>query len=210
MVHNVGVIHKALQTNASQPPAAALAAAAQSLQTQGRGGTSQYYAQGLSQAASQLTGQSALNNNDVLTLVQSVLGSIPAQGNSQATTNMPGQSGAGSVLETLMGMAGGATQGSQTVAPPATGDLLGGLLGALGGQNQPGATQTDGQVLNDLVNAGERFLQAKQAGSDNMTAITQAAMGALMGSQPLQSSSPQAAAGGLIAQSVLGALLGRR
>jgi len=210
MVHNVGVIQKALQTNAAQPPAAALAAAAQSLQTQGRGGTSQYYAQGLSQAASQFQGQSALSGNDVMTLVQTVLGSVPAQGSSQTAASTPGPSGAGNVLESLLNMAGGATQPNPSPAQPAGGDLLGGLLGALGGQNQPGAPQGEGQVLNDLVNAGERFIQAKQAGSDNMTAITQAAMGALMGSQPLQSNSPQAAAGGLIAQSVLGALLGHK
>src|SRR4051812_22039401 len=58
MVHNVGVIQKALTSNAAQPPSMALEAAAKSLQTQGHGGTSQYYAQGLSQAASQLRGQS--------------------------------------------------------------------------------------------------------------------------------------------------------
>jgi hypothetical protein len=60
------------------------------------------------------------------------------------------------------------------------------------------------------MNAAAHFIQAKQAGSDNVTAATKAAMGALLGSQPLQANSPRAAAGGLLAQSVLGALLGRR
>jgi hypothetical protein len=187
MVHNVGVIQKALQSNAAQPPSAALQAAAKRLQTQGRGGTSQYYARGLSQAASQLSGQSALNNNDVMTLVQSVLGAVPAQSNGQAANAAPAQSGADSVLGALLGMAGG------------------------GGQpGQSGAQPTNSLGLDDVIRAGESFVQAKQAGSDNMTAITQAAMSGLMGSQPLQSGSPQAAAGGLLAQSVLGALLGRK
>jgi hypothetical protein len=227
MVHNLDVITQALQSQTGQPPAEALQAAARRLQNQGQGGTSQYYAQGLAKAAGQFQGQAALSNTDVMSLLQSLLGSIPTQGGAQAapeapTADMlssllgnlagsgaasaPAQTGSGSVLEALLGTVGGAAQSS----PPAGGDALGSLLGALGGQGQPAAGQADGLGLDDLMTAAARFMQAKQAGSDNVTAVTQAAMGALLGSQPLQTNSPRAAAGGLIAQSVLGALLGRK
>lgn len=212
MVHNLDVITQALRSQAEAPPAAALETAAQQLQTQGKGGTSRYYAQGLNQAADQFRGQSELSNDDVMKLLQSVLGSIPAAGSAPAASpaSAPAQAGAGNVLEALLGMAGGSPQQSQAAQPPSGGDLLGGLLGAMGGQAQPSAAQPDGLGLDDLMTAAAHFMRAKQAGSDNMTAVTQAAMGALMGSQPLQSNSPQAAAGGLIAQSVLGALFGRK
>lgn len=211
MVHNLDVITQALQSKAEAPPAAALEAAAQRLQTQGKGGTSRYYAQGLNQAADQFRGQSALDNDDVMKLLQSVLGSIPAAGSAPAASpaSVPASAGAGNVLEALLGMAGGAAP-TQAAQSPAGGDLLSGLLGAMGGQAQPSSAQPDGLGLDDLMTAAGHFMRAKQAGSDNMTAVTQAAMSTLMGSQPLQSNSPQAAAGGLIAQSVLGALFGRK
>ena len=57
MVHNLDVITQALRSEASHSPAAALETAAQRLQTQGRGSTSQYYASGLSRAASQVRGR---------------------------------------------------------------------------------------------------------------------------------------------------------
>jgi hypothetical protein len=185
MVHNLDVITQALRGEASHSPAAALETAAQRLKTQGRGSTSQYYATGLTRAASQLRGKSALSNSDVSKLTHTVLGSVPARGGYAAQTT-PAQA-APSVLDTLLGLAGG------------------------GAASKAGAASSDGFGLDDLMRAGARYLQAKQAGSDNMTAIAQAAAGALTGSQPQQtySNSPQSAAGGLIAQSVLGALLNR-
>jgi hypothetical protein len=187
MVHNLDVITQALRSEASHSPAAALGTAAQRLQTQGRGSTSQYYATGLNRAASQLRGKSALSNGDVSKLTHTVLGSVPARGGYAAQTT-PAQF-APSVLDSLLGLA----------------------TGAAAGRVQAGAGNTDGFGLDDLMMAGARYLQAKQAGNDNMTAIAQAAAGALAGSQPQQnySYSPQSAAGGLIAQSVLGALLNR-
>jgi len=184
MVHNLDVITQALRSEASHSPAAALETAAQRLQTQGRGSTSQYYASGLSRAASQVRGKSALSNSDISKLTHTVLGSVPARGGYAAQTT-PAQA-APSVLDSLLGLAGGAA-------------------------SQAGAANSDGFGLDDLMRAGARYLQAKQAGSDNMSAIAQAAVGAFTGSQPQQNNSysPQSAAGGLIAQSVLGALLNR-
>jgi hypothetical protein len=222
MVHNVDVIRQALQSRAGEPPAQALQTAAQRLQSQGHGGTSQYYAQGLARAADQFQGQQALSQNDVMQLLQSLLGSIPTQGGAQPTPTPPSPDALGSLLGSLGGQGAPAQGGQDSVleallgtvgqgaGQPGGGDALGGLLGGLMGQGQGGQGPGEGLGLDDLMNAAAHFVRAKQAGSDNMTAVTQAAMGALMGSQPLQSNSPRAAAGGLIAQSVLGALLRRR
>ena len=185
MVHNFDVITQALRSQAGKPPAAALKSAAQRLQEQGRGSTSQYYAKGLTKAAGQLRGKSALSNRDVTKLTRTMLGTVPARGGYYAQS-APAQASP-SVLESLLGLAGGV---------PA-------------GRVQAGASGSDGFGLDHLMAAGARYLQAKQAGSDNMSAIAQAAAGAFSGSQPQQSYSPQSAAGGLIAQSVLGALLNR-
>lgn len=183
-VENLRTIVRALQERSSQPPAEALAYASQRLQADGRGGTSQYYARGLSQAAGQLQGRSELESNDVMSLVHSLLGAIPSQGYQQ-------QPQAGdSVLDQVLGMAAG--------------------------RPAPGGSQDDGldvgDVLSALLPAGLAFLQAKQSGADTASAAGQALMGVLMGGQvnPLQAGTPRAAAGGLIAQSMLQALTGRR
>lgn len=184
MVENLRLITEALQARSSQPPAEALQYAGQKLQSQGRGGTSQYYAKGLSQAAEQLRGHSSLGGSDVMSLVQSLLGAIPSQGHPQQV-----QAG-GSVLEQVLGLAGG--------QPPQAGPQDNGL--------------DLGDVLNALLPAGLAFLQAKQSGADTAAAAGQALIGALMGGQvnPLQTGTPRAAAGGLIAQSLLQALTSRR
>ena len=223
MTHNLSLITETLQKQADKEPSTALKQAASRLQTEGRGGTSQYYAQGLSQAADQFSGQQALSSTDVMTLVQSLLGSIPAEGGAPAPrssatqedmiasilgaatgSGTQAQGGSASVLESLLGMASG---GGQAGTQAGQGDLLSGLLG---GQGQAGSPQSDGFGLDDVMRGAQGYMAAKAAGGDNMTAITQAAMGALMGSNPLQSNSPRAAAGGLIAQTVLGALRRRR
>ena len=138
MVENLRLITEALQARSSQPPAEALQYAGQKLQSQGRGGTSQYYAKGLSQAAEQLRGHSSLGGSDVMSLVQSLLGAIPSQGHPQQV-----QAG-GSVLEQVLGLAGG--------QPPQAGPQDNGL--------------DLGDVLNALLPAGLAFLQAKQSGAD--------------------------------------------
>jgi hypothetical protein len=184
MVENVRMIVDALQEKSSQTPTEALGYASQRLRSQGSGGTSQYYARGLSQAADQLQGRSSLDSDDVVSVVQSLLGAIPAQGYEERP-----QAG-GSVLEQVLGMARG--------QPPQAGAQDEGL--------------DLGDVLNVLLPAGLAFLQAKQSGADTASAVGQALMSALMGGQvnPLRASTPRAAAGGLIGQSVLQALAGRR
>ena len=69
-----------------------------------------------------------------------------------------------------------------------------------------------GDVVNALLPAGLAFLQAKQGGADNVSAAGQALVGALMGGQAApaqQATTPRAAAGGLIAQGLIQALLNK-
>jgi hypothetical protein len=99
MVENLRLITESLQEKSSQTPAEALGYASQRLQSQGRGGTSQYYARGLSQAAEQMQGRPSLDGNDVMSLLQVVLGAIPSEGHQPLP--QPG----GSVLDQVLGMA---------------------------------------------------------------------------------------------------------
>ncbi len=263
MVHNLQVVTQALQAHGSQPPADQLRQAAQRLQSDGRGSTGQYYAQGLAQAAQQFQGKPALNQNDVGTLLQSLMGNVPVKpaasapsapaassgGELGALMNLLGGAGAqpasspppaqsaSDPLSALLGLAGGQPQ--TPAANPSSGgaaDMLGALLGMAGGQPQTpqpaaggnvlgallgmaqnpapsaGQGQSNGLDLGDLLSAGMAFMQAKQQGADTMQAAMQALTAALMNGSvnPLQSGSPQAASGGLIAQSLLQAALGRK
>jgi hypothetical protein len=184
MVENLRLITESLQEKSSQPPAEALGYASQRLQSHGRGGTSQYYARGLGQAAEQLQDRSSLDGNDVMSLLQLLLGAIPSEG------HQPQPQAGGSVFEQVLGMASGQPQ-----------------------QARPQDSDLDlGDVLDVLLPAGLAFLQAKQSGADTTSAATQALMSALMGGQvnPLQAGTPRTAAGGLVAQSILQALATRR
>ena len=184
MAENLRLITEALQEKSSQTPAEALEYASQRLQSHGYGGTSQYYARGLSQAAQQFQGRPDLDGNDVMSLLQLLLGSIPSEG------HQPQPHPGGSVFEQVLGMASGQPQ-----------------------QAMPQESDLDlDDVLNTLLPAGLAFLQAKQSGADTASAVSQALASTLMGGQmnPLQAGTPRAAAGGLIAQSILQALATQR
>ena len=243
MVHNLRVITQALQADPSAEPSAQLRQAATRLKSEGRGGTSPHYAQGLDQAAEQFQGRSRLNRNDIGTLLQSVMGNVPVKpaagasapaapaggdlgalmnllgGQAQAPQQPPAAAGS-DPLSALLGAALGGTQASQPAQPaaPAGGDVLGSLLGMALSQGQApaapaaGGAGSSGLDLGDVLTAGLAFMQARQRGADTLTAAMQALMAALMNGSvnPLQSGSPQAAAGGLIAQSLLQAAFGRK
>jgi hypothetical protein len=184
MVENVRMIVDALRQKSAQAPSEALGYASERLRSEGRGGTSQYYARGLGQAAERLEGRSSLEPDDIMSVVQSLLGAIPSQGYPEQPQAVD------SVLEQVLGMAGGQRPQARRQ------DRGSGLAG----------------LLSALLPAGLAFLQAKQAGADTASAASQALIGALMGGQvnPLQAGTPRAAAGGLIAQSILQALTGQR
>jgi hypothetical protein len=206
MVENVRMIVDALKEKSSRTPAEALGYASQRLQSNGRGGTSQYYARGLGQAAEQLQGRSALEGSDVASIVQSILGAIPSQRAQQRPQPQPG----GGILDQVLGGVGGQP-------PQPGGSVLEQVLGGAAGRPPQAGPQDDGldlgDVLNALLPAGLAFLQARQSGADTAEAAGQALIGALMGRghvNPLQAGTSRTAAGGLIAQSILQALAGRR
>jgi hypothetical protein len=182
MVQNVQLIVDALKGTGSKSPSKALQSASQSLQSQGKGGTSQYYAQGLQQAANQFEGKKGLDLGDIVPLIQTVLGAIPSQGH-------PTQASAGgTVLDQIAGL--GQPQTAQ--APKDDGLDL-------------------GDVLTTLLPAGLSYMQAKKDGAGTAEAAGQALIGTLLGGQsnPLQTGTPRSAAGGLIAQALLQAVTGR-
>lgn len=219
MVQNLQVITDALTVQGDKPPADALRYAGQALQAQGRGGTSQFYSKGLGQAAERLQGHTALEQGDVMTLIQSLLGAVPAAANPQEGQTVQ------SVLDMVLGMAGAqpAQPEPEPEPEPTLGggvmDLLKGLIGFSPAQQasvpQPSVAPQDdgfdmGDVLERLLPAGLAYLQAKQAGADSSQAIQQALIKALLGGQTQRPSTPRAAAGSLIAQSMLQAFLGRK
>ena len=111
-------------------------------------------------------------------------GTLYADGLNKAAKQVTGKElDAGSVismLSTLMGSSESAA--SQTNS--GSGDLLGSLLGQLGGSAAPEESQ-DGLDLSDLLNAGMNFMSAKQSGKTNLEAIT----GALVSSSQVASGS---------------------
>ncbi len=221
MVQNLQVITEALSMQGEKPPADALRYAGEVLQVQGRGGTSQFYSQGLGQAAERLQGHTSLEQGDVMTLIQSILGAVPAEGNPQEGQTMQ------SVLDMVLGMTGAEKARPEPEPEPQAAlgggvfDLLKGLIGIPPSQTtpaqpmQPSVTPQDdtfdlGDVLERLLPAGLAYLQAKQSGADSSQAIQQALIKALLGGQTQRPSTPRAAAGSLIAQSLLQAFLGRK
>lgn len=205
MVQNLQLITNALRDKSTSSPSDALHYASEKLQQAGAGGTSQYYAQGLQQASQQLQGRSTLDQNDVVTLVQTLLGAIPNQGHPeqpQATESVLGQ-----LLN--LGQQAVAPQPQQP-APQNAAGMLGQLLGlgqAPAPQAQQPAPQADGLGLDDVVNtllpAGLAFFQAKRGGADTASAAGQALTQALLGKSPAAANTPRAAAGTIIAQSIL-------
>ena len=180
MVENMGIITQAIQAKRSEAPSDALQYASQVLQEQGKGGSSQYYAQGLSQAADQFQGQDQLSQGDIMPLLNAILGAVPSESAPQQSQT------AGNVLEQMMGLAS-----QPQPQPKADGADVGGLL-------------------KTLLPAGMAFLQAKASGADTMSAAQQAMMKGLVGGSvnPLQTGKPRSAAAGLVMQSILQALAG--
>lgn len=157
MVRNVRIITDAVRAHKADPPDEALRFAGAKLSEQGQGGTSQFYSRGLFQAADQFAGKTELKAPDGISLIQSLLGAIPAQGYPKPQETAP------SVLDLFMGMAGGAAQAQAAPAQQPQQQSAGGLLemltGLAGGtapQPQPQAPQAGGllEMLTGLAGGG--------------------------------------------------------
>ena len=200
MVNTFQTIASALQQKQGSSNSDALAYAASKLTQSTTSSSGQLYAQGLSQAATQLKGQE-LNPQTAMQLLQTLIGGgqtsqpgvQPAGGDllgsllggltgeqSQTQQSQSGGDMLGSLLGSLAGADGGQTQPQQT--GQTGGDMRGALLGGLAGGNTAGntasGTANSGLDMGDLLNAGMAFMQAKQGGQSNVQAAMQAFMAA--------------------------------
>jgi hypothetical protein len=165
---------------------------------------------GQSQPQQQQTGQPA--GSDIL---GSLLGGLTGGEQSQPQQQAP-QSAGGDLLGSLLGelTGSGQTQPQQEASQAAGGDLLGSLLGGLTGagnaqaNNSSGAPANNGLDMGDLLNAGMAFMQAKQTGGSNASALIQAVVaGSGMGNSNHRTQSTQLVAGSFL--QALGALTGK-
>ncbi len=138
MVSNMRLVANTIHANETEPPSIALRRAGQRLGEAGQGGTSQYYSQGLLEAAQKLEGRAQLERADGVTLLETLLGAVPAQDNPDP------QQPTRSVLDLVMGLAGAQQPQAQPQPQPqqqasAAGmlDMLLGLTGAQQPQAQP-------------------------------------------------------------------------
>jgi hypothetical protein len=107
-------------------------------------GSAKLYSQGLQQAAQQFSGSQSLTSTDAMKLVQLLLGSTNTVSTGTTSTATEPSSGA---------------------------DLLGSLLGSLGGEQTQGSTSSDSKIdMADILIAGAAFLNAKQAGKTGLEA----------------------------------------
>jgi len=192
MVSNMRVVADTIHAHSTDAPAEALRHAGLRLSETGQGGTSQYYAQGLLQTAEKFEGQSQLVRADGMTLLETLLGAIPAESAPSAQQSAP------SVFDMVLSMAGAQqpqaqAQPQQQSQPGGVMDLLGGLLG---GQQQSQVQQPQPQPQNQL--GGVMDLLGGLMGGQQPQAQTQG--------QPQPQPQPQGQLGGVM--DVLGGLLG--
>jgi len=211
MVSNMRVVADAIHDHSTDAPAEALRYAGLRLSETGQGGTSQYYAQGLLQAADKFEGQPQLVRADGMTLLETLLGAIPAESTPTQQASAP------SVFDMLLGM-GGAQQPQVQAQPQAQGQQLGGVMdllgGLMGGQQQPQAPaqQPQGQLggvmdlLGGLMGGQQQpQVQPPQSQAGGVMDL----LGGLLGTPQPQAQpqpQPQSQAGGVM--DLLGGLLG--
>ncbi|MBL8045627.1 MAG: DAK2 domain-containing protein [Anaerolineales bacterium] len=183
MVHNLQVVTEALQTHKGQTPSDQLSYAANQLQANAKGGTGQYYANGLSDAAQKFQGRASINQNDIGSLLQSVMGNVPVKPSGQVQPRPQASQGGGDLGSLLGGLMGGG-QAPQQATPQASAgsDPMAALLGGLMGGGQPAPQQSMPQSGGDPMAAllgglmGGGAPQQPQAPADPMTAL----LGSLM------------------------------
>lgn len=198
MVQTFEVITQAMKDKKNASAADQLEHAAQILRSKSGSGSSQIYAEGLANAASQFTGQKSITTDNAMQLVQTLLGAANNmnQGN--------GSTGGGDLLGSLLTGLGGATGNESGNANTGGGDLLGSLLTGLSGAEGSTGAATTGQAdngidLGDILNAGAAFMQTKQSGGSNLDAIVNALVsGSKAGNQDYRAQS-----GALVANTLI-------
>ena len=181
VVKNLNIIAEAIRNKSSESPGDALQHASEELQARGQSSSSKYYADGLSQAAEKLQGKEQLDQSDILSLVQTLMNAVPSQRSTQQAN---------------------------------TGESVLQQVARLADKQQPKASSQKGANIGSLLNvalpAAMALIESRQSGADSTSSVLSTLVSGLVSGQvnPLQASSPRAAAGGLVAQSLLKALLG--
>lgn len=177
MVQAFNMIAESMANQRGAAPSTQLRRASKYLAQNAQSGSAQVYAQGLEQAARQFRGQKAVTPDNAMLLIQSLLG-----GGQQATP----PAGADLIASMLATQPSGSQAGASLLE-----SLLGGQQG-----------QADGVDLNDLLAAGMAFMNAKQAGQDNL----QAALTALMSTGPMAQKPHRQQSGQLVANALIQAI----
>ncbi len=173
MAQVFNLITQAIGQKKSAAPAQQLSYASQLLQQQASSGSSQLYAKALQTAAGQMQGQKTINANNIMPLIQSLLGA----GNQPQADVFSGAGG----LENLLG------------------GLLGGTSGTTG--SVPAASQSQGFGADDLLRGGMAYMQSQQAGGDPLSSIVNALIaGSPLGETPSRAMSAQMVAQALLAK----------
>jgi len=185
MVQAFNMISQVMANQQGASPSKQLRQASQYLAKNSNSGSGQVYSQGLAQAAKQFKGQSSVTPDNAMQLIGALLGG--------------GQQPASQGGDLLGALLGGNQQASQG------GNLLEALLG--GEQSLPqGSGSGQGQSgidAGDLLNAGMKFMNAKQQGQSNL----QAALTTLMSAGPMAQPHRQQS-GQLVANALLQAVAG--
>ena len=150
------VISQAMKEKSGASPADQLEYASQILRKQSSSGSAQIYSEGLSDAAREFTGKSALTADNITQLVQLLMGAAPA-----ASTT--GTSSGGDLLGSLLGSLTGAAEPSASQSTQ-DGIDLGDILNA--GMAFMQAKQEGGSNLQAIMNA----LASSKVGSENYRA----------------------------------------
>jgi len=198
MVQTFQTISNSIQKMKNSPGSDALAYASQQVSKEATSGSGKLYAQNLSNAATQFKGQT-IDPQAAMQLLQTLIGG----GQQSQPMQQPAQPAGGDLLGSLLeGLTGGGQPQQQQAAQPASGDLLGSLLGGLTGSGQTQANANNGLDMGDLLNAGMAFMQSKQSGGSNASALLSAVVaGSGMGNSTHRTQSTQ-----LVASSFLQAL----
>ena len=198
MVKTFDLIQKAVKSKSGESVSDQLAFASQQLRAKSTSGSAKLYAEGLEDAAEQFKGKE-FNQKSAGMLINALMGSNPTA-----------EKGAGDFLSTLLGGMTGSSQSkpqpqAQQPAPEQPEDLVGSLLGSLGGaQSQQQAQQGGGDLLGSLLGGlggAQAQQQPQQGGGDLLGSL----LGGLGSAQTQQQ--PQQGGGDLLS-TLLGSLGG--
>ena len=204
MVEIFEVVAQAMKAKKAASPADQLAYASELLR-QKQSGSAKYYAGGLMSAAQKFAGKSVTPDNG-MDLIKTLLGGAGAQ--ASAGTPAPQPDLLGSLISGLGAAGAQGSAGTSAGTPAQQPDLLGSLLsglGAAGAQGSAGTPAAGGQPgldIGSLLSAGMSYMNAKQRGETDATAL----IGALTSATSGGNTPYRAQSGAVVANALMQAL----